>query len=94
METCLTLNQADSTRIIDKKSKEASEKTMQDLAVLHQDLATLAELSEVEWTRMRALEFQDLLRQRLSFSDRLAKLGCQRCEDFDGHVSDSYTLHH
>jgi antiviral helicase SKI2 len=81
------MDKADSTGIIDKKAKEASEKTMHDLAVLHEDLASLPELPEVEWTRMRALDFQDLLKQRMILSDRIAKLGCQVCEDFDDHVS-------
>lgn len=73
--------------MIEKKSTEAREKMMNALAVLHEDLASLPEVPEVEWTRMRAVEFQDLLRGRLTLSDRIAKLGCQLCEDFDGHVS-------
>lgn len=59
---------------------------MHDLAVLHEDLATMSELPEAEWARMRALEFQDQLNQRISLSDRVTKLGCQLCDDFDDHV--------
>ena len=69
------------------KSKDAMEKTMHDLAVLHEDLASLPELPEAAWSRMRALDFQDLLKQRFSLSDRVAKLTCQQCDDFDEHVS-------
>ena len=65
-------------------------KSMHDLAVLHEDLASLPELPEVEWTRMRALEFQDLLKQRMISSDRVAKLSCQLCDDFEQHVQSLY----
>jgi hypothetical protein len=79
--------QADSTGIIDKQSPETCDKTTQDLAVLHEELSSLPDLPEVEWTRLRALEFQDLLRQRGVLRDRLVKMGCQLCPDFEDHVS-------
>lgn len=79
--------QADSTGIIDKQSPEACDKTTQDLAVLHEELSSLPDLPEVEWTRLRALEFQDLLRQRGVLRDRLVKMGCQLCPEFEEHVS-------
>jgi antiviral helicase SKI2 len=60
---------------------------MQDLALLHEDITGLPELPEAEWGRFKTLEFQELLRQRAVLSDRLVKLGCQLCEDFDEHVS-------
>jgi hypothetical protein len=55
--------------------------------VLHEELSSLPDLPEVEWTRLRALEFQDLLRQRGVLRDRLVKMGCQLCPDFEEHVS-------
>lgn len=60
---------------------------MNDLAVMHEELTSLPELPEVEWTRLRSLEFQETLRQRTSYLDRLVKLGCQLCENFEDHVS-------
>jgi antiviral helicase SKI2 len=60
---------------------------MNDLAVLHEEVSSMSELPEVEWTRMRELEFQDLLRQRIGLVDRLSKMGCQLCPDFEEHVS-------
>ncbi len=65
---------------------------MEDLSVLHEELASLPSLPEVEWTRLRTMEFQDLVRQRTSLSDRLVKLGCSLCEDFDDHVSECGAL--
>lgn len=75
--------------IVDKHAKEASEKAAHDLAVLHEELGGMsyADLPEVEWTRIRQLNFQELIRQRAVLMGRLAKLGCVLCEDFDEHVS-------
>ena len=61
---------------------------MTDLAAMHEELTSLPELPEVEWTRLRALEFQEVLRQRTTYLDRIAKLGCQLCENFEDHVSE------
>jgi hypothetical protein len=80
-------DQIDSTAIVDKKSKDISEKTTMDLATMQEELTSLPELPEVEWTRLRALEFQEVLRQRTSYLDRIVKLGCQLCENFEDHVS-------
>lgn len=55
--------------------------------MLHEELSSMPDLPEVEWTRLRALEFQDLLRQRGVLRDRLVKMGCQLCPDFEEHVS-------
>jgi antiviral helicase SKI2 len=60
---------------------------MNDLAVIHEEITSTPELPEVEWSRMRDLEFQESLRQRTSYLDRLSKLGCQLCENFEDHVS-------
>jgi antiviral helicase SKI2 len=84
-------HQIDSTAIVDKKSKDVSEKTMTDLAAMHEELTSLPELPEVEWTRLRALEFQEVLRQRTSYLERIAKLGCQLCENFEDHVRPYFT---
>ena len=59
---------------------------MNDLAAMHEELTSLPDLPEVEWTRLRALEFQEVLRQRTSYLDRIVKLGCQLCENFEDHV--------
>jgi antiviral helicase SKI2 len=60
---------------------------MNELAIMQEEITSLPELPEVEWTRLRALEFQEALRQRTSYTDRLAKLGCQLCDNFEDHVS-------
>ena len=73
--------------ILDKRSKEALFKTMQDLLALQDELSLLPELPEVEWTRLRALEFQELLKSRLGLGDRISKLVCRRSPHFEEEVS-------
>ncbi|KAL7418292.1 Antiviral helicase ski2 [Cryptotrichosporon argae] len=75
----------DSTGILDKRAKDKSEKTMHDLTALYEELAGLEPMPEVDWSRMRAIEVQDLLRQRAIHVDRIAKFGCQLCDRFDEH---------
>lgn len=41
---------------------------------------------EVDWSRMRALDFQEILRSRDSITKRLKGRACVLCADFDGHV--------
>lgn len=84
--------QADFTAIVDKKNKEASKKTMDDLVVLQEELSALPELPEVDWSRMRDIHFQEELRGRASLVDRLNKMGCQLCPDFEEHVSSRLAL--
>jgi hypothetical protein len=59
------------------------------LAVLHEELGGLgyADLPEVDWARLKQLQFQEVVRQRALTMDRLSKLGCVLCEEFDEHVS-------
>ncbi|WVQ84888.1 hypothetical protein IAT38_007051 [Cryptococcus sp. DSM 104549] len=80
----------DRAGIVDKKSKAVIEQTLQGLTVLHEELSILPELPEVDWSRLRGIEYQDLLKQRALHVDRLARLGCQLCEDFSDHYA---TLH-
>ena len=78
--------QIDATGIIDKRSKEAREKTIQDLAVLHEELSGSPELQEVQWTRLRDLDFQEAMKQRNVLVERISKLECQTCENFEESV--------
>lgn len=78
--------QVDSTGIIDKKSEEARDKAMHSLEVIYEEITSLPDLPEVDWTRIRTFEFQDLLRQRTSLMERIDKFHCPSCPDFDDHV--------
>ena len=44
-------------------------------------------IPEVDWSRMRSLEFQETLRTRNERAKRLVSAQCTSCPDFDDHVS-------
>ncbi|KAJ7687413.1 translation repressor [Mycena rosella] len=44
-------------------------------------------IPEVDWARMRALDFQDTLRSRNALVKRLESRACLLCSDFDDHYS-------
>ncbi|KAF7302996.1 ATP-dependent RNA helicase [Mycena kentingensis (nom. inval.)] len=46
-----------------------------------------APIPEVDWARMRSLEFQETLRSRNSLVEKLSSRGCLLCEDFENHYS-------
>ncbi|WWC64395.1 uncharacterized protein I303_107005 [Kwoniella dejecticola CBS 10117] len=77
----------DHSGIIDKSSKDARDKALHDLTILHEELSSLPDLPEVDWSRIRAVEFVDAIRQRAILDDRLAKLTCQTCPDFHDHYA-------
>lgn len=45
-----------------------------------------AQFPEVEWSKMRQLEFQESLRSRDTLAMRLDGKGCVLCEHFEEHV--------
>lgn len=86
------LLKVNSSGIVDKRSAELCEKAAHDLGVMHEELGGMSykDLSEVDWSRIKQLQFQDVIRQRALTMDRLKKLGCVLCEDFDEHVRISH----
>lgn len=77
----------DTTSILDKRSKDMSYQAMEQLVGIHEELSERGEPEEFDWSRLSKIEFQEPLRQRIALTDRLSKLGCQLCDDFDAHVS-------
>jgi antiviral helicase SKI2 len=45
-----------------------------------------ANVPEVDWSRIRLLDFQELLRERNHLADQLNSFACVLCEDFATHV--------
>lgn len=43
-------------------------------------------MEEVNWSRMRALEFQEILQSRDILAKRLEDRACVLCADFNNHV--------
>lgn len=73
--------------ILDKRQKDVSIKAMNDLVKIQGDITSGGDLNEVDWSRLSKLEFQEQLRSRISLADRVSKLGCQLCENFEDDVS-------
>ena len=46
----------------------------------------LGVITEIEWGRVRVLEFQDLLRSRNSLAKHLANKECLKCPEITKHV--------
>lgn len=49
-------------------------------------------IQEVDWSRMRVLEFQEIFRSRDSLFKILISTVCQNCPEFLDHVSWTYFL--
>lgn len=47
----------------------------------------LGSIPEVDWRRIRLLDFQEALRTRNMLVTQLDGVACTLCEDFDHHVS-------
>ena len=45
-------------------------------------------ITEVDWNRVRVLEFQDLLRSRNSLAKHLGNKECLKCPEIAKHVRD------
>lgn len=57
------------------------------LAGLVHEWSAVETIPEVDWARMRTLEFQEALRSRDALVERLVQKACVMCGDFDEHVS-------
>lgn len=43
-------------------------------------------IPEVDWARLRVIDFQEILQTRNSLAEQLKPLGCVLCAEFDAHV--------
>ncbi|KAJ9111455.1 hypothetical protein QFC19_001224 [Naganishia cerealis] len=69
----------------DKSDEVATETTLAGLQELYESLRKTESLPEVEWTRMRQLEFQEALKSRNTLANRLSSMSCKLCADFADH---------
>jgi antiviral helicase SKI2 len=56
------------------------------LGALANEWANNNHIPEVDWARMRLLDFQDLLNRRNTLVKRLEGSACVLCEEFEPHV--------
>lgn len=60
---------------------------VKSLSALAEEWITAGAVPEVDWARMRSLDFQEVLRARNELARGLDKYGCMLCSDFGHHVS-------
>jgi antiviral helicase SKI2 len=56
------------------------------LAELVHEWTTVGNIPEVDWSRMRSLEFQETLRDRNALMHRVTSTACVLCGEFEEHV--------
>ncbi|KAH7107002.1 antiviral helicase [Auriculariales sp. MPI-PUGE-AT-0066] len=71
--------------IIDKGRVSASNDAAQQLRDVLTEWLTTEELPEIDWSKLRALDFQDALQARNTATQSLKKMSCQLCSDFESH---------
>lgn len=81
------LRQVDATGIVDHHRKSLMLEIINSLQVLVQKWRSAGSIPEVNWGRMRTLDFQDALRTRNDRVKRREGLSCTLCGEFDDHVS-------
>lgn len=62
-------------------------KAIDALADVANEWATSGSIAEVDWNRMRVLEFQESIRARDALVAKLPSHACLLCSDFKDHVS-------
>ena len=79
-------SQVDVNAVLDKSDPEAIDSTLSALQEIYDSLKSGDTIPEVEWTRMRQLDFQEALKARSSLAGRLKTMSCRLCADFAEHV--------
>ncbi|KAJ7109788.1 antiviral helicase [Mycena epipterygia] len=73
--------------IVDKHLISRMRDALELLQGLVAEWSTSTTIPEVDWARMRALDFQDTLRSRNSLVKRLESRACLLCSDFGDHYA-------
>ncbi|KIJ66348.1 hypothetical protein HYDPIDRAFT_86124 [Hydnomerulius pinastri MD-312] len=75
----------DTSGILDSHKKSLALEALNSLEAVVADWIAASKVSEVDWGRMRTLDFQEGLRSRNEISKRLDRFGCTLCEHFNDH---------
>ena len=84
--------QIDENAILGRHLITPMKEGVQELQVLVNEWIAAGSVSELDWTRMRALEFQDALRSRDDLAKRQSNRACVLCRDFDHHVGPHFPI--
>lgn len=61
---------------------------IRSLAGAIEDWTLAGHIPEIDWARMRSLDFQEVLRARNELTKRLVTHAAVLCSDFESHVGD------
>lgn len=77
----------DFSDIVDRHKISAMNKTIGALGEVIEEWTADGNIPEVDWSRMRALDFQESIRTRDALAAKLPNHACLLCADFKDHVS-------
>ena len=83
--------QVDVDNIVERHLITPMREAVKSLNVMVQEWHTAGAVPEVDWSRIRSLDFQEVLKSRNESAGRLQNYACTLCSDFDHHVR-SYSL--
>ncbi len=63
------------------------------LASMVSDWSSTGNIPEVEWSKIRSLNFQEVLRSRSAYVQRIRNRSCLLCEKFEEHVGIFFVLY-
>ncbi|PBK76603.1 antiviral helicase [Armillaria solidipes] len=77
----------DVTTIVDRHLISAMREGVTALASMVSDWSSTGNIPEVEWSKIRSLNFQEVLRSRSAYVQRIQNRSCLLCEKFEEHYS-------
>lgn len=72
--------------IVEKHSKTKMTDTILEIETIVKEWTSTGVVPEVEWSRMRSLDFQEMVRAKDRILSRIQNPACLLCADFDHHV--------
>lgn len=80
------LSQVDVDSIVERHLITPMREAVKSLDVMVQEWHAAGAVAEVDWSRMRSLDFQEVLKTRNEIAGRLQKYACTLCSEFEHHV--------
>jgi antiviral helicase SKI2 len=77
----------DTRSIVDRHLIAPMNEAIAILSDMASEWTSIGNVPEVEWSKMRSLEFQETLRSRNHLIQKLSTVACTKCADFKDHVS-------
>jgi antiviral helicase SKI2 len=76
----------DVSSIVNRHLISSMNEALNSLSPLISESISLGSIPEVEWSKMRSLDFQETLRSRDALVQGLSRVACTMCAEFDNHV--------